>query len=161
MPAPLLWESFQQLGALPALAPVPSHRGSDRLAERGFKKGGVADDRAYTRGCRRREVKLSTQRLFARGGRSLKAHSRRHTLFPHAPLPRLFSTAGAIRGMRKMEFEELSEEQIQAARRRRQREVAKCARCRAARRAACRSGACPWPGLRAARAPAAGRAPAS
>ncbi|KAL4858888.1 hypothetical protein ACK3TF_001263 [Chlorella vulgaris] len=51
---------------------------SSRLEERGFKKGGIADDKAYT---------------------------------------------SAIKGMRKIQYEELSDEQIAEARRRRQREV--------------------------------------
>lgn len=54
--------------------------GGSRLEERGFKKGGVADDRAY---------------------------------------------AQAIKGMRRIQYDELSPEQIEAARRRRRREVEK------------------------------------
>lgn len=121
---------------LPRACPLRTleHRGGEsRLAERGFKREGVADDRAYTRAWVLGGMRPWQGRLG--GGWRAAAPAQRvprspagtpvSGTQPRSCVPPVCRCAGAIKGMRKAEYEELSEEQILAARRRRQREVAK------------------------------------
>jgi hypothetical protein len=151
-------------------------RGGNRLEERGFKRGGIADDRAYTSegllpqnlgtaallaaplpACPNRRPRLPRCQLSSSRYLALGAYRKLHCC--HAAAKQPFqgneghgwpatcsaSSApslppDAIRSMRRVQYEELTEEQIEAARRRRQREVQKwVARCsaRCPRAAAC------------------------
>jgi hypothetical protein len=102
--------------------------GEGRLAERGFKRGGgVSDDRAYSS---------------ARPAATATAGAAASARLPACPPARLFTEelaiihvntsppcfpAEALKGVRTVKFEDLPDDVIQAARRRRQRDVERCA----------------------------------